>query len=411
MPEKPAPPPKLSAVPDASGMFGAFGGTHVPAALAPALKNLGDAYMNALRDDRFFDDLRDLQKSFVGRPTPLFHAKRLSAAAHERARSGECANIWLKREDQCYCGSHAMNNAMGQVLLARKMGRKRVLAATVTGQHGLAAAAAAAHAGLACEVFMRALDAQRQFASVASMKALGAHVVEIHTENPSPLDAKSHAMNAWMEGPEHANIVWGGTAAPHPFPTIVRDFQCVLGTEAKAQSLRLLGKLPEAIVASLSAGGSLASGLFYPFIDDDKINLIGVEAGGRGTNVGEHAAPLCHGKVGVLQGCATYALLDESGNVQPTHSVAAGLCSPVAGPEHAYWKDAKRVRYTTISDAQAVDAFKLVARAEGLLLSLEDAHAIAEALVVASKLKGDQNVVVGVSGRGGKDVDEVAKFA
>lgn len=412
MPEKPAPPPKISEVPDPTGRFGEFGGAFVPDNLVPALQLFADTYLRAMRDDRFWDELRDVSKSLTGRPTPLLFARRLTNAALRRANSGDVGKIWLKREDLCHTGSSAINNVLGQAMLAREMGKKRVIAETATGQHGVAAATAAARLGLDCQVYMGSDDVRRRTSALARMKILGAKVVEVDSGCKTVREAISAAINEWSATTDSTHYIPGGATGPHPFPTIVRDFQAILGTETKAQSLRLLTKLPDAIVAAVGGPfeSGVSAGLFFPFVDDDKVQLVGVEAGGRGNAPGEHAAPLSLGKPGTFQGSDAYVLQDETGQTQATHSVAAGLDYAGAGPEHSYWKHKKRVRYTTITDAQAIEAFTLCCTSEGIVPSLESAHAIAEALDVAAKMKGDQNVVVCVSGRGEKDVDEVARL-
>jgi tryptophan synthase beta chain len=388
MPEKPAPPPKMSEVPDPNGMFGEFGGSFVPEALVPALEQLASTYLNAMRDDRFWDELRDLQRTFTGRPTALYHAKRLTNVALKRSKSGEAAKIWLKREDLCLTGSSAICNAMGQAMLARAMGKTRLIADSGSGRHGVAVATAAAHFGLACEGYC----ASAAMKAAPAMAALGARVVD--TGNESRTGAITEALRDWVASHETTHYAPGLAIGPHPLPTIVRDFQSVIGTETKAQSLRLLTKLPDVLVAAVD-GASV--GFFYPFVDDDKVQLVGVEAGGRGSKAGEHAAALTHGQPGVLHGSQTCVLQDENGQSLPTHTVAGGMNYAGSGPEHAYWKDKKRVRYATISDALATEACEGLARTEGILASLESSHAIAEAVDVASRLKGDQNVVVCIS--------------
>lgn len=388
MPEKPAPPPKISEVPDPNGMFGEYGGSFVPEALVPALEQLATAYLSAMRDDRFWDELRDLQRTLTGRPTALYHAKRLTNVALKRSKSGEAAKIWLKREDLCLTGSSAICNAIGQAMLARAMGKTRLIAETGSGSHGLAVATAAAHFGLSCEIYCTTSCSH----AASSIQALGAKVVEV--DSNSRTQSMTEALRDWVGSGEHTHFAPGSAIGPHPLPTIVRDFQSVIGTETKAQSLRLLTKLPDVLISAIDGA---SAGFFYPFVDDDKVQLVGVEAGGRGNKPGEHAAALSQGQPGVLHGSRSYALQDEHGQSLATHSCAGGLSYAGSGPEHAYWKDKKRVRYTTISDALATDAFSILAHGEGILASLESSHAIAEAIEVAARMKGDQNVVVCIS--------------
>jgi len=392
MPEKPAPPPKTSEVPDPHGMFGEYGGSFVPESLVPALEQLASTYLSAMRDDRFWDELRDLQRTFAGRPTALYHAKRLTNVALKRSKSGDAAKIWLKREDLCLTGSSSIGNAMGQAMLARAMGKTRIIAETGSGKHGVAVATAAAHFGLACEVYCTT----RAMKAAPALAALGAKVVEVGSESRTA--ATTEALRDWVGSNEETHYASGLAIGPHPLPTIVRDFQSVIGTETKAQSLRLLTKLPDVLVTAVDGS---STGFFYPFVDDDKVQLVAVEAGGRGNKPGEHAAALTHGQPGVLHGSQTYVLQDENGQTHATQSCAGGLNYAGAGPEQSYWKDKKRVRYATISDALATEACEGLARTEGILASLESSHAIAEAIEIAARLKGDQNVVVCVSGGAG----------
>jgi tryptophan synthase beta chain len=353
-----------------------------------------------------------LFKTFVGRPTPLYFAEGLTGYARSRLPrgvGGGGAKIWLKREDLCHTGAHKINNTMGQALLAVRMGKKRVIAETGAGQHGVATATAAAHFGLSCDVYMGAEDVRRQRLNVTRMRMLGAKVVEVESGSRTLKDATNEAMRDWMGSSETTHYILGSVVGPHPFPMIVRDFQAVIGRETKAQSLRLLGKMPEMIVACVG-GGSNAAGIFYPFVDDAQVKLVGVEAGGRSNAAGDHAATLAMGKPGVLHGCMSYVLQDEFGQTAGVHSCSAGLDYPGVGPEHAYWKDSGRVQYAVATDDEALDAFGLLARTEGIIPALETAHAIAEAVKRAMELKADQNVVVNLSGRGDKDVDEVARL-
>lgn len=398
--------PRLSEYPDERGRFGAYGGRYVPETLMGALKQLEEVYGNACRDERFWDELHGLLKSFVGRPTPLYAAERLTA--HARS-AGEAAMIWLKREDLAHTGAHKINNTMGQGLLASRMGKRRVIAETGAGQHGVATATAAARLGLTCEVYMGAEDAVRQRLNVTRMRLLGAKVVVVEAGSRTLKDATNEAMRDWMASVEQTHYILGSVVGPHPFPMIVRDFQSIIGRETKAQSLRQLERMPDAIVACVG-GGSNAAGMFYPFIDDSKVRLVGVEAGGRGRGVGEHAATLAMGAPGVLHGSMSYVLQDEAGQTAAVHSCSAGLDYPGVGPELAFWKDRGRVQFSVCGDEEALEAMQLLARTEGILCALETAHAIAEAVKLARTMKKDQHVVVNLSGRGDKDVEEVSRL-
>jgi len=410
---RPAPPPRLSEAPTPEGRFGAFGGAYVPETLVAALAQLNDVYSSARDDASFWDTLQSLLKSFVGRPTPLYQANRLTA--HARANSkqlggtGDAATIWLKREDLAHTGAHKINNTLGQALLAKRMGKGRIIAETGAGQHGVASATAAAHFGLTCDVYMGSEDARRQRLNVIRMKAMGANVIEVNSGSRTLKDATNEAMRDWMGSVETTHYIIGSVVGPHPFPMMVRDFQSVIGHEAKAQSLRLMGKLPDACVACVG-GGSNAAGIFYPFIDDTKVQLIGVEAGGRNPQPGQHAASISMGSPGVLHGSLSYVLQNEFGQTADVHSCSAGLDYPGVGPEHAYWRDAGRVRYEVATDDEALDAFELLACMEGIIPALETAHAIAEGIKVATGFKSDQNIVINCSGRGDKDMEEAARL-
>lgn len=411
-PVAPAPkpkPPQLSDVPTPEGRYGAFGGAYVPETLVVALKQLEEVYDRVRSDARFWDELSGLFKTFVGRATPLYYAARLTDHVRRRLPSGQGASIYLKREDLAHTGAHKINNTLGQAMLTLKMGKKRIIAETGAGQHGVASATAAAHFGLACDVYMGSEDIRRQRLNVMRMKLLGARVIEVNTGSCTLKDATNEAMRDWMGSVEQTHYIIGSVVGPHPFPMIVRDFQSIIGRETKSQCLRQLGKLPDVVVACVG-GGSNAAGMFFDFIDDAGVKLVGVEAGGRSSNPGEHAAPLSFGSPGVLHGSLSYVLQDESGQTANVHSCSAGLDYPGVGPEHSYWKDARRVTYTAISDAQALEAFKLLARTEGIIPALETSHAVAEAMRVASEMKQDQNLVINLSGRGDKDVDEAARL-
>lgn len=407
MPEKPLPPPPLSHAPDEQGRFGAYGGRYVPEALMGALEALAQAYADVCRDERFWEELRAVLSSVAGRPTALTRAERLTKFARSRVHQGRGATIWLKREDLCHTGSSEICSALGQAMLARRMGKSRVVAETGSGQHGVAAASAAAHFGLACEVYMSERDAQRQSLNVQRMELLGARVVTV----PGALkDALGEAMRDWMSSSEGTSLMIAGPVGPHPYPMIVRDFLSIAGREAKGQALRALERMPDAIVACAGRGGS-AVGMFYAFVDEPKVKLHLVEAGGRGAGPGEHAAALSRGAPGVLHGSYGYALQDDAGQTLSTHSCAPGLDYPGAGPELAFWKDQGRVHVTVAADRQALDAFSLLAKVEGILPSLEAAHAVAEAIRIAGEMSADEHLLVCLAGRGDKDVSEVTRLA
>ena len=404
-----APAPASRSVPDASGYFGAYGGVYVPETLVAALAALAEEYERARRDAAFTRELSELLRTFVGRPTPLHFAKRLTAFAASQSTSGKAARIVLKREDLAHTGAHKINNTLGQGLLTKRMGKPRIIAETGAGQHGVASATAAAHLGLSCEVYMGAEDVRRQRLNVVRMRLMGATVIEVNTGSRTLKDATNEAMRDWMASSDTTHYILGSVVGPHPFPMIVRDFQSVIGVEARAQCRHELGKLPDAIVACVG-GGSNAAGIFHPFVEDEGVALIGVEAGGRGQGRGNHAAPLTHGSPGVLHGSLSYVLQDEHGQTADVHSCSAGLDYPGVGPEHSYWKDAGRVRYTAATDEQALRAFTLLAQTEGIIPALETAHAIAEAVRLAATMAHDQVVLVNLSGRGDKDVDEAARL-
>ncbi len=399
----------LAAQPTAQGRFGPFGGSYVPETLAPALEQLREEYDKARRDPSFQRELDELLRDFVGRPTPLHEAPRLTEEAARRSPSGAAARILLKREDLAHTGAHKINNTLGQALLTRRMGKPRVIAETGAGQHGVATATAAARLGLACEVYMGAEDARRQRLNVVRMQLLGAKVVEVDAGSRTLKDATNEALRDWMASVETTHYIIGSVVGPHPFPMMVRDFQAVIGREAKQQCRQLLGRLPEAIVACVG-GGSNAAGMFFPFVDDTAVQLHGVEAGGSGSALGQHAASLCRGRPGVLHGSLSYVLQDDFGQTAPVHSCSAGLDYPGVGPEHALWKESGRVRYSSVTDEEALEAFTLLARTEGIIPALESAHAVALAVQLAGEMPADQALVVNLSGRGDKDVDEAARL-
>ncbi len=406
--QTPLPPARLSAVPDERGRFGQFGGTFVPETLVAALRQLEDLYLQVCQDKQFWDRLADLNRAFVGRPTPLYQARGLTRRARAMTDNKDLgATVWLKREDLAHTGAHKINNTLGQGLLARKMGKKRIIAETGAGQHGVASATAAAQLGLRCDVYMGAEDVRRQHLNVVRMRMLGARVIPVDSGSRTLKDATNEAMRDWMGSVEHTHYIIGSVVGPHPFPMIVRDFQSVIGREAKAQALRNFGRMPDAIVACVG-GGSNAAGIFYPFVEEPGVALIGVEAGGRAPTPGEHAAPLSLGKPGVLHGSLSYVLQDEHGQTAPVHSCSAGLDYPGVGPEHAYWKDAGRVRYEAVTDQQALEAFLWCARDEGIIPALESSHAVAMGVRTAAGMPKDANLIINLSGRGDKDVSEAA---
>jgi tryptophan synthase beta chain len=384
------------------GRFGPYGGRFVPETLIPALQELERYYAQARDDAEFQDQLTYYLKQYVGRPSPLYFAERLT-------RQAGGARIFLKREDLNHTGAHKINNCIGQALLTRRMGKPRVIAETGAGQHGVATATAAALFGLRCQVYMGEEDVRRQRLNVFKMKALGADVVTVQTGSRTLRDAINEALRDWMASVNDTHYIIGSVVGPHPFPLMVRDFQSIIGVETRSQCLEQTGRLPDLIVACVG-GGSNAAGMFFPFIGDSSVELLGVEAGGRGSSSGEHAATLNHGRPGILHGTRSYVLQDDDGQTAPVHSVSAGLDYPGVGPEHGYWKDQGRVRYTSASDADALDAFRVCARLEGILPALETAHAIVLAMREAAQRPKDDVVVVCFSGRGDKDCFEVARL-
>ncbi|WP_428940069.1 tryptophan synthase subunit beta [Fontivita pretiosa] len=389
-------------VPDATGHFGPYGGVFVPETLVFALEQLAAEYARAKADPQFQQQLDYWMREFVGRPSRLYFAKRLSEHLGG-------ARIYLKREDLNHTGAHKINNTIGQALLTVRMGKKRVIAETGAGQHGVATATAAALFGLKCDVYMGDEDIRRQSLNVFRMRLMGANVIAVHSGARTLKDATNEAMRDWMGSVEHTHYILGSVVGPHPFPMIVRDFQSVIGIETKEQSLAQFGRLPDYIIACVG-GGSNAAGIFYPFVEDQSVKLIGVEAGGLGTALGQHAASLCAGRPGVLHGSLSYVLQDEDGQTAQVHSCSAGLDYPGVGPEHAYWKDTGRVQYVSISDQEALEAFKLLAELEGILPALESAHAVAQAKKLAPGLSREQIIVINLSGRGDKDCQEVARL-
>jgi len=394
--------PATARVPDAAGRFGLFGGRYVPETLTRALEELANAYEQAAADPAFQGELDDLLFHYVGRPSPLYFAERLSR------RCGG-ARIYLKREDLNHTGAHKINNTLGQALLTVRMGKRRVIAETGAGQHGVATATACARFGLECVVYMGEEDIRRQRPNVFSMKLLGAEVRPVGTGSRTLRDAINEAFRDWMGSVESTHYCLGSVVGPHPFPQIVRDFQSVIGRETRGQCLEQIGRLPDVVVACVG-GGSNAAGMFYPLIEDAEVALVGVEAGGRSSRPGDHAATLCFGRPGVLHGSFSYVLQDEDGQTSDVHSISAGLDYPGTGPEHSYWKETGRVTYTSASDSEALEAFDTLARSEGILPALESAHALAKAMQLAATRKPQEAVVVCLSGRGDKDAAEVARL-
>jgi tryptophan synthase beta chain len=390
------------AVPDVHGRFGPYGGRFVPETLMHALRQLTEQYTQVREDAEFQHQFHDYLKHYVGRPSPLYFAQRLT-------REAGGARIYLKREDLNHTGAHKINNCIGQALLTRRMGKPRIIAETGAGQHGVASATAAALFGLQCQVYMGEEDVRRQRLNVFKMRALGSEVISVHSGSRTLRDAINEAMRDWMATVEHTHYIIGSVVGPHPFPMMVRDFQSVIGCEARAQCLEQIGRLPDVVVACVG-GGSNSAGMFYPFINDAAVELVGVEAGGRGAFPGGHAATLGYGQPGVLHGSYSYVLQDDDGQTSAVHSVSAGLDYPGVGPEHSYWKDSGRVRYTSVADAKAMQAFHLCSRLEGILPALETAHAVVEAMQVAAKRAKEDVVVICFSGRGDKDCFEVARL-
>ncbi len=391
----------LGGTPDSRGFFGAYGGQFVPAPLKARLDELADAFGAALEDASFQRELDSLFTHFAGRPSPVFHCANLS-----RALGG--AQIWLKREDLNHLGAHKINNTLGQCLLARRMGKKRVIAETGAGQHGVATAASAALMGLDCAVYMGEVDMNRQRLNVIRMEMLGSRVVAARSGQRTLKEAVDEALEAWIADPEMFYVL-GSAVGPHPYPYMVRHFQSIIGREARAQMLAELGRLPDACLACVG-GGSNAIGMFAGFLDDREVRLVGVEPGGRGNAYGEHAASLCLGEPGVLHGFNSYMIKNAEGGAGEVYSISAGLDYPSVGPEHAQLKDAGRAEYVSVTDAEALEAFFLLSRHEGILPALESSHALAQAVKMAPGMGRDKVLLVNLSGRGDKDVEQVAEL-
>ena len=392
--------PDYAAFPDARGHFGAYGGRFVSETLMAALQELETVYRELKDDPGFRADFDRDMAHYVGRPSPLYLAERWTA---------ECggAQIWLKREDLNHTGAHKVNNTIGQALLAKHMGKPRVIAETGAGQHGVASATVAARLGLKCQVYMGAEDVQRQRLNVYRMKLLGAEVIPVTSGSRTLKDAMNEAMRDWVTNVDDTFYIIGTVAGPHPYPMLVRDFQSIIGREARAQHLERTGRMPDALVACVG-GGSNAIGLFHPFLNDDDVAMYGVEAAGHGIETGQHAAPLSAGRPGVLHGNRTYLMEDDDGQISATHSVSAGLDYPGVGPEHSWLKDIGRVNYVSVTDDEALTAFRRLTLMEGIMPALESAHALAYAEKLAATMKPEQSIVINLSGRGDKDILTVA---
>jgi tryptophan synthase beta chain len=389
-------------LPDARGRYGTFGGRYVPETLVPALLELEQAWRTARADPAFDAELNELLERYTGRETPLSEARRMSAEA------GGC-RVLLKREDLCHTGSHKLNNTLGQILLARRMGKKRIIAETGAGQHGVATATAAALFGLPCEVYQGAVDVERQALNVFRMQLLGARVIPVTAGSATLKDAMNEALRDWVTNVRDTHYIIGSVAGPHPYPAMVRDFQSVIGREARRQVLEVAGRLPDAVVACVG-GGSNAMGIFSAFIDDPSVKLVAVEAAGHGLSSGKHGASLAKGRPGVLHGSRSFILQDPDGQIAEAHSISAGLDYPGVGPELAYLKDSGRLTLMQATDVEALDAFQYLSRTEGIIPALESAHAVSAARKVAKRLGKGGLVIVNVSGRGDKDVEQVRRM-
>jgi tryptophan synthase beta chain len=386
-------------LPDDRGYFGEFGGRYVPETLVPALDQLKKTYEEIKTDRQFWSEFDSLCRNYVGRPTPLFKAESLS-----KYFGG--VNVYLKREDLAHTGAHKINNALGQGLLAKRMGKKRIIAETGAGQHGVATAAVCAMLGMECVIYMGEEDIRRQAPNVFRMKLLGATVVPVTSGSRTLKDAVNEAIRDWVATCGHTHYIFGSVVGPHPYPSMVRDFQSIIGKEARKQILEQTGRLPDYIIACVG-GGSNAMGIFHPFLEDKEVKLIGVEAAGRGVETGQHAAPLVAGRVGVLHGSKSYILQDKNGQIIEAYSISAGLDYPGVGPEHSYLKDSGRATYAAISDKEALEGFQLLSRIEGIIPALESSHAVAYAGKLAGTLDQGQTIIINLSGRGDKDLQIV----
>ncbi|MFB2738103.1 tryptophan synthase subunit beta [Umezakia ovalisporum] len=394
-------------VPDVQGRFGRFGGKYVPETLMPALAELETAYQQYRHDPSFQAELQQLLRDYVGRATPLYFAERLTA--HYARPDGTGPQIYLKREDLNHTGAHKINNALGQVLLAKRMGKQRIIAETGAGQHGVATATVCARFGLECVIYMGVHDMERQALNVFRMRLMGAKVRPVEAGTGTLKDATSEAIRDWVTNVETTHYILGSVAGPHPYPMIVRDFHAVIGQETRTQAVEKWGNLPDILIACVG-GGSNAMGLFHEFVHEPSIRLIGVEAAGEGVNTHKHAATLTKGKIGVLHGAMSYLLQDEEGQIIEAHSISAGLDYPGVGPEHSYLKDTARAEYYSVTDAEALAAFQRLSRLEGIIPALETAHAIAYLETLCPQLSGSPRIVLNCSGRGDKDVQTVVKF-
>jgi tryptophan synthase beta chain len=393
---------RWSEQPDEQGHFGIYGGIFASETLMAPLQALTEAYTHYMQDAEFIRELDEDLQHYVGRPSPLYHAARWSTQLGG-------AQIWLKREDLNHTGAHKVNNTVGQALLAKRMGKIRIIAETGAGQHGVATATVAARLGLECVVYMGAVDVERQKLNVFRMKLLGAKVIPVSSGSKTLKDALNEAMRDWVTNVDDTFYIIGTVAGPHPYPALVRDFQAIIGREAREQIQQQAGQMPDALVACVG-GGSNAMGLFYPFLADEQVKIYGVEAAGHGLDSGQHAAPLCAGKPGVLHGNRTYIMEDENGQIIETHSISAGLDYPGVGPEHSWLKDEGRAQYVAINDKEALQGFHDLTRIEGILPALESSHALAYATKLAPTMESSQNIIVNLSGRGDKDIHTVAEI-
>lgn len=384
------------------GRFGEFGGQYVPETLMTALTELEEAYEDAMNDPNFHQEFKAYLKDYVGRETPLFHAERLTAHAGG-------AQIYLKREDLNHTGAHKINNTLGQMLVAKRMGKKKIVAETGAGQHGVATATVAALFDMECTIFMGAVDVERQKLNVFRMELMGATVIPVEEGSQTLKDAVNEALKYWVTHIDDTHYVLGSAVGPHPFPTIVKEFQSIIGREARQQLLDKVGRLPDALIAAVG-GGSNAIGLFAPFVEDESVAMYGVEAGGLGIPSGQHSAAIASGTVGMLHGAKMYIMQDEAGNVQSTYSISAGLDYPAIGPEHSFLSDSGRVTYDAVTDEETMAAFQLLSQIEGIIPALESAHAVAYALKLAPQMKQEEIIIVNLSGRGDKDIDTVYRY-
>ncbi|MDX3910901.1 MAG: tryptophan synthase subunit beta [Sphingobium sp.] len=396
------------AQPDETGHFGQFGGRYVAETLMPLILDLDRHYRAAMSDPAFHEEFDWLMKHYVGRPSPLYYAERLTETLRESAPEGKGAQVWFKRDELNHTGAHKINNCIGQILLAKRMGKTRIIAETGAGQHGVATATVAARFGLPCVIYMGARDIERQQPNVFRMKLLGAEVIAVQSGARTLKDAMNEALRDWVANVHDTFYIIGTAAGPHPYPELVREFQSVIGREAREQIQELAGRLPDLLVAAIG-GGSNAIGLFHPFLDDASVAMLGIEAAGHGIDSGEHAASLAGGLPGILHGNKTFLLQDEDGQIAEAHSISAGLDYPGIGPEHSWLKDIGRVQYESVTDTEALDAFQLLCRTEGIIPALEPSHAIAAVARKAREMDRDQIILANLCGRGDKDIFTVAE--